>query len=64
MSEHPANLLIVEDEPITRNQLTSHFDKEGYAVTGSANADAVLERTTMLVIGTITRWQKRSFERM
>jgi two-component system torCAD operon response regulator TorR len=44
MSEHLANLLIVEDEPITRSQLTSHFEKEGYAVTCSGNADGVLDR--------------------
>lgn len=44
MSEHLANLLVVEDEPITRSQLMSHFEKEGYAVTGSASADGVLEQ--------------------
>ncbi len=46
MSEHSANLLMVEDEPITPSQLTSHLEKEGYAVTGSATADGVLERIT------------------
>lgn len=44
MSEHLANLLIIQDEPITRSQLTSHFEKEGYAVRGSANAERVHER--------------------
>ncbi|MDA0273340.1 MAG: response regulator [Proteobacteria bacterium] len=43
MSENLANLLIIEDEPITRSQLTSHFEKEGYAVVCSASADGVLE---------------------
>jgi len=43
MSENLANLLIIEDEPITRSQLTSHFEKEGYAVVCNASADGVLE---------------------
>jgi len=42
---HPdANLLIVEDEPITRNQLQAHFEKEGFSVTIHENAEGVLER--------------------
>ena len=44
MSEHLANLLIVEDEPITRSQLTSHFEKEGYIVSSRANADGIIEQ--------------------
>jgi DNA-binding response OmpR family regulator len=44
MNEYVAHLLIVEDEPITRRQLQTHFEKEGYAVAGTANADGVLER--------------------
>lgn len=34
-----ANLLIVEDEPITRSQLAAHFEREGYAVTVQEDAD-------------------------
>lgn len=43
MSETLANLLIIEDEPITRSQLTSHFEKEGYAVTASPDAEGILD---------------------
>lgn len=44
MSEQIANLLIVEDEPITRSQLTSHFEKEGYCVISSENAVGVIDQ--------------------
>ncbi len=44
MSEQLANLLIVEDEPITRSQLTSHFEKEGYRVISSENAVGVIDQ--------------------
>lgn len=44
MSETIANLLIVEDEPITRSQLTAHFEKEGYAVTTSESASGVQDQ--------------------
>jgi len=44
MPEYVAHLLIIEDEPITRRMLSSHFEKEGYAVTGMPNAEGVLER--------------------
>lgn len=43
MTDSLANLLIVEDEPITRSQLTAHFEKEGYAVTTSESAEGVIE---------------------
>lgn len=43
LSEKLANLLIIEDEPITRSQLTAHFEKEGYQVTTGDNADGVLD---------------------
>lgn len=33
-----ANLLVVEDEPITRSQLVAHFEKEGYEVTAKEDA--------------------------
>ncbi len=36
-----AKLLIVEDEPITRAQLTAHFEKEGYTVTTCETATGV-----------------------
>ncbi|MCZ6502170.1 MAG: response regulator [Gammaproteobacteria bacterium] len=36
-----ANLLIIEDEPITRSQLAAHFEKEGYNVFTKDNADDV-----------------------
>ncbi len=32
MNQQVPNLLIVEDEPITRSQLATHFEKEGYHV--------------------------------
>lgn len=44
MSENLANLLIIEDEPITRTQLTSHFEKEGYHVMTSSDAEGVVEQ--------------------
>ncbi|MBD3648550.1 MAG: response regulator [Pseudomonadales bacterium] len=37
----PANLLIVEDEPITRSQLAAHFEKEGYRVIAREDAEDV-----------------------
>ena len=39
-----ASLLIIEDEPITRAQLTAHFEKEGYRVITSENADGVIDQ--------------------
>ena len=39
-----ANLLIIEDEPITRTQLTSHFEKEGYCVATSDDAEGVVDQ--------------------
>ena len=44
VSEKLANLLIIEDEPITRSQLTAHFEKEGYRVTTGESADGVIEK--------------------
>ncbi len=32
MSDGVTNLLVIEDEPITRSQLAAHFEKEGYKV--------------------------------
>jgi DNA-binding response OmpR family regulator len=39
MSDNITNLLIIEDEPITRNQLTAHFEKEGYRVYAQDTAE-------------------------
>ena len=44
MSEPTASLLIIEDEPITRSQLTAHFEKEGFQVSTGENADGVLDK--------------------
>ncbi|MDZ7686204.1 MAG: response regulator [Gammaproteobacteria bacterium] len=41
MSQPVANLLIIEDEPITRSQLAAHFEREGYDVTVNEDADGV-----------------------
>ncbi len=41
MNQPVANLLIVEDEPITRSQLAAHFEREGYAVTVKEDAEGV-----------------------
>ncbi|MFT7687869.1 MAG: DNA-binding response OmpR family regulator [Candidatus Azotimanducaceae bacterium] len=41
MVQAQENLLIVEDEPITRSQLAVHFEKEGYKVFTRQNADGV-----------------------
>ncbi len=39
MPDSSVNLLIIEDEPITRNQLQAHFEKEGYRVFVQENAE-------------------------
>ncbi len=41
MAENVANILIIEDEPITRSQLAAHFEKEGYTVFTKETADDV-----------------------
>ena len=38
MVNNAANLLIIEDEPITRSQLAAHVEKEGYNVFTKDNA--------------------------
>ena len=43
MNEQVAHILIIEDEPITRRQLTSHFEHEGYTVTEVPDANGVLD---------------------
>lgn len=44
MDQQSTNLLIIEDEPITRSQLVSHFEKEGYTVLTSGDAEGVIEQ--------------------
>jgi DNA-binding response OmpR family regulator len=34
-----STLLIIEDEPITRSQLTAHFEKEGFRVVARENGN-------------------------
>lgn len=41
MEQVSANLLIIEDEPITRAQLAAHFEQQGYAVYVRADADGI-----------------------
>ncbi|MEM7217259.1 MAG: response regulator [Pseudomonadota bacterium] len=36
------HILVVEDEPITREQLVSYFEEEGFRVTSAATGDEVL----------------------
>ena len=43
MNEQVAHILVIEDEPITRRQLSAHFEQEGYIVTEVADAGGVLE---------------------
>lgn len=41
MTAQQTHLLVVEDEPVTRSQLTAHFEKEGYKVTAKEDAQDV-----------------------
>jgi DNA-binding response OmpR family regulator len=41
MEQVYANLLIIEDEPITRAQLAAHFEQQGYAVHVRADAEGI-----------------------
>ena len=41
MTQNAANLLIIEDEPITRAQLAAHFEKEGYRVFTRESAEDI-----------------------
>ena len=36
------HILIVEDEPITREQLVSYFEDEGFKVSSTGNGDDVV----------------------
>ena len=40
MSE-PDHILVVEDEPITREQLVSYFEDEGFRVSSTGSGDEV-----------------------
>ncbi len=42
MTEQQDHILVVEDEPITRDQLVSYFEDEGFRVTSTGNGDEVL----------------------
>ena len=42
MAEQQDHILIVEDEPITRDQLVSYFEDEGFRVTSTGSGDEVL----------------------
>ena len=41
MSENNAVLLVVEDEPLTRSQLTAHFENENHSVIARESADDI-----------------------
>jgi two-component system torCAD operon response regulator TorR len=42
MAEQQDHILVVEDEPITRDQLVSYFEDEGFKVTSTGSGDEVL----------------------
>lgn len=42
MTEQQDHILIVEDEPITRDQLVSYFEDEGFRVSSTGSGDEVL----------------------
>ena len=46
MTEQQDHILVVEDEPITREQLVSYFEEEGFRVTSTGNGDEVLPAVT------------------
>jgi len=39
MQPYTPTLLIIEDEPVTRSQLSAHFEKEGYSVISRSDAN-------------------------
>ena len=52
MSE-PDHILIVEDEPITREQLVAYFEEEGYRVSSTGSGDEVqkiIEETDVVLL--------------
>ncbi len=44
------HILVVEDEPITREQLVSYFEEEGFRVTSTDNGDEVVDLVNELDI--------------
>ncbi len=46
MAEQQDHILVVEDEPITRDQLVSYFEDEGFKVTSTGSGDDVLPLVT------------------
>jgi len=42
MTDQQDHILVVEDEPITRDQLVSYFEDEGFRVTSTGTGDEVL----------------------
>lgn len=46
MAEQQDHILVVEDEPITREQLVSYFEEEGFRVTSTGTGDEVLPIVT------------------
>ncbi|MGD8416624.1 MAG: response regulator [Pseudomonadales bacterium] len=46
MAEQQDHILVVEDEPITRDQLVSYFEDEGFRVTSTDSGDEVLPLLT------------------
>jgi DNA-binding response OmpR family regulator len=42
MAEQQDHILVVEDEPITRDQLVAYFEDEGFKVTSTGSGDEVL----------------------
>jgi DNA-binding response OmpR family regulator len=46
MAEQQDHILVVEDEPITREQLVSYFEEEGFRVTSTGSGDKVLPLVT------------------
>lgn len=44
MTQQQDHILVVEDEPITREQLVSYFEDEGFKVTSTGNGDEVVSK--------------------
>jgi DNA-binding response OmpR family regulator len=44
MTQQQDHILVVEDEPITREQLVSYFEDEGFKVSSSGNGDEVVSK--------------------
>src|SRR5262249_8057634 len=44
MTQQQDHILVVEDEPITREQLVSYFEDEGFKVSSTGNGDEVVSK--------------------